>query len=52
MIPYNYRRRAVHGRNRVKLILSGEQRWVSANLDRDFSGTRSINESYFKTSKP
>ena len=22
--------------NRVKLILSGEQRWVSANLDRDF----------------
>ena len=38
--------------NRVKLILSGEQRWVSANLDRDFSGTRSINKSYFKTSKP
>lgn len=38
--------------NRVKLILSGEQRWVSANLDRDFSGTRCINQSYFKTSKP
>ena len=24
--------------NRVKLIVSGEQRWVSANLDRDYSG--------------
>ena len=38
--------------NRVKLIVSGEQRWVSANLDRDYSGTRSVNQSYFKTSVP
>ena len=33
--------------NRVKLLISGEPRWMTAAIDRNFSGTKRINEMYF-----
>ena len=30
--------------NRVKLLISGEPRWITASIERNFQGTRKINE--------
>lgn len=38
--------------NRVKLLIGGEGNWVTAAIDRDFSGTRSINEMSFLSKNP
>lgn len=38
--------------NRVKLLVSGKARWVTAALDRDYSGVRNINEAHFKANEP
>ena len=34
--------------NRVKLLLAGEARWLSAPINRSFHGTKNINQIYFK----
>ena len=34
--------------NRVKLLISGEAKWVTAPIERNYSGFRNINEMYFK----
>jgi hypothetical protein len=33
--------------NRVKFIVSGEPNWITAPIDRNYSGTRNINEMQF-----
>jgi len=38
--------------NRVKLLIAGEARWVTAAVDRHFSGTRSIKEMSFLAGNP
>lgn len=38
--------------NRVKLVISGEDRWVTAAIDRNYNGTRKINEMRFVSSNP
>jgi hypothetical protein len=35
--------------NRVKLLISGKPNWVTATVDRNYNGTRNINEMYFQT---
>lgn len=35
--------------NRVKVLISGEGNWLTAPVDRSFSGTRAINEMVFST---
>jgi hypothetical protein len=37
--------------NRVKLLLTGEPRWVTAPVDRSFQGTRLINEMAFSSNE-
>ena len=34
--------------NRVKLLISGEAKWVTAPIERNYSGFRNINEMYFQ----
>lgn len=38
--------------NRVKLLVGGEARWVTAAIDRSYKGTRKINEMYFLSANP
>lgn len=38
--------------NRVKLLISGEARWVTAAIDRSYSGVRKINEMHFLNTNP
>jgi hypothetical protein len=38
--------------NRVRLLISGEARWVTAALDRNFHGTRNVNEMKFLMPAP
>jgi len=38
--------------NRVKLLVSGEGRWVTAAIDRNFHGIRNINEMHFSSNAP
>ena len=38
--------------NRIKLFISGDVRWVTAAINRDYSGTRNINEMEFLTNNP
>ena len=38
--------------NRVKLLVGGEARWVTAAIDRNFSGTRTIREMSFLQNNP
>jgi len=38
--------------NRVKLMIGGEARWVTAAIDRNYSGIRQIREMYFLSSNP
>jgi hypothetical protein len=35
--------------NRVKVLINGESNWLTAPVDRSFSGTRAINEMVFST---
>ncbi len=37
--------------NRVKVLISGEEHWLTAPVDRSFHGTRSINEMSFTTAQ-
>lgn len=34
--------------NRVKFLVSGEPNWITAPIDRNYSGTRNINEMHFQ----
>jgi|SRR3990167_4214658 len=38
--------------NRVKLLVNGEARWVTAAIDRNYHGTRTIREMSFQTNNP
>ena len=38
--------------NRVKLLVSEEARWVTAAIDRSYSGTRTIREMFFLDNNP
>ena len=38
--------------NRVKFLISGEARWVTAPINRDFNGTKTIHEMQFKLDEP
>jgi hypothetical protein len=38
--------------NRVKLLVGGEARWVTAAIDRNYSGTRKISEMHFLSTNP
>jgi len=38
--------------NRIKLFISGDVRWVTAAINRDYSGTRNINEMEFLSNNP
>lgn len=38
--------------NRVKLLVSGEARWVTAAIDRNYHGTRTIREMSFLAANP
>jgi len=38
--------------NRVRLLVGGEARWVTAAVDRNFSGTKRINEMRFLSGNP
>jgi len=38
--------------NRVKFLISGTPNWVTAGIDRNYSGTRNINEMHFQASNP
>jgi|LakMenEpi03Aug12_release.lakeMendotaPanAssembly.Ray.scaffolds.fasta_scaffold866434_1 hypothetical protein len=38
--------------NRVKFLISGTPNWVTATIDRNYSGTRNINEMRFQTLTP
>lgn len=37
--------------NRVKLLLNGEGRWLTAPVDRRFHGTRNVNEMFFSNTE-
>lgn len=38
--------------NRVKLLVAGEARWVTAAIDRNYTGTRKISEMHFLSANP
>ncbi|WP_417820425.1 WbqC family protein [Terasakiella sp.] len=38
--------------NRVKLSIAGDARWITANVDRNYHGTRSINEMSYRADQP
>jgi len=38
--------------NRVKLLVAGEARWVTAAIDRSYAGTRQIREMHFLSADP
>lgn len=38
--------------NRVKLLISGQARWITAAIDRNYSGTREIREMHFLADNP
>lgn len=38
--------------NRVKLLIANEAKWITAAIDRNYSGTRNINEMHFVSSEP
>jgi hypothetical protein len=38
--------------NRVKLLISDEERWVTAPINRSYSGTREIREMHFRSESP
>lgn len=38
--------------NRVKIIMNGEPRWVTASVERSFSGTKKINEMNLTSANP
>jgi hypothetical protein len=38
--------------NRVKLLIGGEARWMTAAIDRNYSSTRTIREMHFLTNNP
>lgn len=38
--------------NRVKFLVSGQPNWITAPIDRNYSGTRKINEMHFHENNP
>ena len=38
--------------NRIKLLISGDARWITAAIDRSYSGTRQIREMHFLSQNP